>query len=178
MRGTGHPAWSALLFAASFSGAGRRGRRPRAREAPFPRIHGAVQPYDPVQARPVRAGLPGGPRLSPARLGHRRRHELHPAFPSARNGVDWGKVYGDWKAAGYETDVSIMFDNIPAKSWKDLPGTPAPTAGRSRRRSARPRHRIWSPPPRSATSRESTTTKPTAPSSRTWPAACARATRS
>ncbi len=42
-------------------------------------------------------------------------------FPSARNGVDWGKVYGDWKAGGYETDVSIMFDNVPAKRWKDLP---------------------------------------------------------
>ncbi len=42
-------------------------------------------------------------------------------FPSARNGVNWQKVYGDWKVAGYETDVSIMFDNLPAKSWKDLP---------------------------------------------------------
>ncbi len=41
-------------------------------------------------------------------------------FPSARNGVDWKKVYGDWKAGGYETDVSIMFDNIPVKDWKHL----------------------------------------------------------
>jgi hypothetical protein len=43
-----------------------------------------------------------------------------PPFPFARNGVDWGKVYGDWKAAGYETDVCIMFNDRPAKAWKDL----------------------------------------------------------
>jgi hypothetical protein len=43
-----------------------------------------------------------------------------PPFPFARNGVDWRKVYGSWRAAGYETDVSLMFDNRPAKSWKDL----------------------------------------------------------
>ena len=40
-------------------------------------------------------------------------------FPSARNGVDWAKVYGDWKTAGYETDVCVMFDNLPAKDWKN-----------------------------------------------------------
>jgi hypothetical protein len=44
-----------------------------------------------------------------------------PPFPFARNRVDWGKVYGDWKAGGYEVDVSLMFDNLPAKSWKNLP---------------------------------------------------------
>jgi hypothetical protein len=44
-----------------------------------------------------------------------------PPFPSARNGVNWREVYGAWKAAGFETEVSIMFDNLPAKSWKDLP---------------------------------------------------------
>jgi hypothetical protein len=44
-----------------------------------------------------------------------------PPFPSARNGVDWKKVYGDWKAGGYETEVSIMFDNLAPKSWKDIP---------------------------------------------------------
>ena len=43
-----------------------------------------------------------------------------PPFPFARNGVHWGKVYGDWKAAGYETDVCIMFNDRPAKAWKDL----------------------------------------------------------
>src|SRR4051794_15226655 len=45
-----------------------------------------------------------------------------PPFPSARNGVNWREVYGSWRAAGYETDVSIMFDNFPAKSWKNLAG--------------------------------------------------------
>src|SRR5687767_7251096 len=27
-------------------------------------------------------------------------------FPFARNRVDWGSVYGSWKAAGYTTNVS------------------------------------------------------------------------
>ena len=33
--------------------------------------------------------------------------------------MDWAKVYGDWKAAGDETDVCVMFDNLPAKNWKN-----------------------------------------------------------
>ena len=33
-----------------------------------------------------------------------------------------GKVYGSWKEAGYETDVCIMFNDRPAKAWKDLAG--------------------------------------------------------
>jgi len=41
-----------------------------------------------------------------------------PPFPMARNGVDWKGVYGSWKAAGCETDACILFDNLPAKSWK------------------------------------------------------------
>jgi hypothetical protein len=45
-----------------------------------------------------------------------------PPFPSARNGVRWDEVYGSWKAAGYETEVCLMFDNFPQKAWKDLPG--------------------------------------------------------
>ena len=43
-----------------------------------------------------------------------------PPFPFARNGVDWQKVYGSWKVAGYETDVCIMFNDRPPKAWKDL----------------------------------------------------------
>jgi hypothetical protein len=48
-----------------------------------------------------------------------------PPFPLARNGVDWEKVYGAWKASGYETDVCIMFNDRPAKAWKDLARDPA-----------------------------------------------------
>lgn len=47
---------------------------------------------------------------------------LVPPFPAARNGVQWNQVYGSWKAAGYETEVCLMFDNFPKKSWKDLSG--------------------------------------------------------
>ena len=42
-----------------------------------------------------------------------------PPFPMARNGVDWKTVYGSWKAAGFETDACLMFDNLPANRWKD-----------------------------------------------------------
>jgi len=45
-----------------------------------------------------------------------------PRFPLARNQVDWEELYGGWKRAGYATDVCVMFDNFPAKDWKDLPG--------------------------------------------------------
>jgi hypothetical protein len=44
-----------------------------------------------------------------------------PPFPFARNKVDWARVYGSWKEAGYDTDVCVMFDQVPAKKWKDLP---------------------------------------------------------
>ncbi len=42
-------------------------------------------------------------------------------FPLARNGVDWAKVYGEWKSSGFETEVCLMLANVPAKSWKDMP---------------------------------------------------------
>ncbi len=44
---------------------------------------------------------------------------LLPRFPRARNGVDWQEVYGGWKGVGFDTEVSIMFDNLAAKSWKE-----------------------------------------------------------
>lgn len=47
---------------------------------------------------------------------------LIPPFPAARNGVQWDQVYGSWKTAGYETEICLMFDNFPKKSWKDLSG--------------------------------------------------------
>ncbi len=42
-------------------------------------------------------------------------------FPMARNGVDWGKMYGGWKMDGYRIEASIQFDDIPATEWRDLP---------------------------------------------------------
>src|SRR3954449_2298061 len=32
-------------------------------------------------------------------------------FPLARNKVDWGRMYGSWKKAGYNIEASIQFDN-------------------------------------------------------------------
>ena len=44
-----------------------------------------------------------------------------PPFPFARNRVDWSKVYGSWREAGFETDVSIQFNQTKPDAWKDLP---------------------------------------------------------
>lgn len=41
-------------------------------------------------------------------------------FPEARNRVNWDSVYGSWKAAGFDTDCSIMFNEIKPDAWKDL----------------------------------------------------------
>ena len=41
-------------------------------------------------------------------------------FPFARNGVDWNKVYGSWKQAGYRAHACLMFDDIDPGAWKNL----------------------------------------------------------
>jgi hypothetical protein len=44
-----------------------------------------------------------------------------PRFPLSRNRVDWEALYGGWKKAGYDIDVSVMFGRTPPDKWKDLP---------------------------------------------------------
>ena len=43
-----------------------------------------------------------------------------PRFPLAKNGVDWNRVYGSWRASGWSIDVSLMFESIPRTNWKSL----------------------------------------------------------
>ncbi len=43
-----------------------------------------------------------------------------PAFPFAKNGVDWSKVYSSWRAKGWNIDVCLMFESLPQSDWKDL----------------------------------------------------------
>jgi hypothetical protein len=43
-----------------------------------------------------------------------------PQFPFARNRVNWETLYGSWKNKGFEINVSIMFNGIPAEQWTDL----------------------------------------------------------
>ncbi|MDD5351068.1 MAG: hypothetical protein PHQ12_12725 [Chthoniobacteraceae bacterium] len=43
-----------------------------------------------------------------------------PAWPEARNRVNWERVYGSWKESGYVTDVCLMFESVPQVRWKDL----------------------------------------------------------
>ncbi|MGV3486720.1 MAG: hypothetical protein ACO1RT_20040 [Planctomycetaceae bacterium] len=42
-------------------------------------------------------------------------------FPFARNRVSWEHVYGSWRAAGFKTSACVMFETLPADSWKDMP---------------------------------------------------------
>ena len=42
-------------------------------------------------------------------------------FPFARNRVSWEQVYGSWTAEGWDVNVSLMFETIPQKQWKDVP---------------------------------------------------------
>ncbi len=38
-------------------------------------------------------------------------------LPMARNGVDWGGMYGEWVKSGYRVDACIQFDDIEPKAW-------------------------------------------------------------
>ena len=55
---------------------------------------------------------------------------LLPPFPMARNRVDWGKMYGSWKRAGYRTHATLQFDDIAPGAWKDI-GRDARAYGRA-----------------------------------------------
>lgn len=43
-----------------------------------------------------------------------------PAFPRAKNGVDWQPVYGSWRTEHWEVDVCLMFESIKQPDWQDL----------------------------------------------------------
>lgn len=43
-----------------------------------------------------------------------------PPFPFAKNRVDWSKVYGSWRAEGWDIDVSLMFESIARTNWADI----------------------------------------------------------
>ncbi len=41
-------------------------------------------------------------------------------FPFAKNKVDWSKVYGSWKKAGWTIDACLMFESVDLADWTDL----------------------------------------------------------
>lgn len=43
-----------------------------------------------------------------------------PPFPFAKNRVDWSNVYGSWRKAGWDINVSLMFESIARTNWTDL----------------------------------------------------------
>jgi hypothetical protein len=121
MRGAGHSTWLALLFTAFLSAQGEGADapvsgKPRFRE--FMGLNSHTIQFKPVLYAPVCRAVRD---YHPIDWDFGDDTSFSPPFPFARNRVDWGKVYGDWKAGGYEVDVSLMFDNLAAKAWKDLP---------------------------------------------------------
>lgn len=40
-------------------------------------------------------------------------------LPTARNGVQWHELYGGWRAAGFRTISTIMFEEIKEGEWTD-----------------------------------------------------------
>jgi hypothetical protein len=121
MRGVGRSAWLAVLCAALFSALGEgadapASDKPRFRE--FMGLNSHTIQFKPVLYAPVCRTVRD---YHPIDWDFGDDTSFVPPFPFARNRVAWGKVYGDWKAGGYEVDVSLMFDNLPAKSWKNLP---------------------------------------------------------
>jgi len=43
-----------------------------------------------------------------------------PAFPFAKNRVDWSKVYGSWRTNNWNIDVCLMFESVRLNHWKQL----------------------------------------------------------
>ncbi len=91
------------------------GTKPLVRD--FMGINGHTVLFKPELYRPV-AGLVRD--YHPAEWDLGKDSDFTPPFPFARNRVDWSKVYGSWKAAGWRTDVSLMFETLPREQWKDL----------------------------------------------------------
>lgn len=44
-----------------------------------------------------------------------------PEWPFARNRVSWEKVYRSWAEEGLKISVCLLFDNMKATGWKNLP---------------------------------------------------------
>ena len=53
-----------------------------------------------------------------------------PAFPLAKNRVDWNQVYGSWRAKGWNIDVCLMFESVKQADWKNI-GADAEAYGRA-----------------------------------------------
>ena len=43
-----------------------------------------------------------------------------PGFPPAKNGVDWSKVYGSWRAKGWNIDACLMFESLKQTNWHNI----------------------------------------------------------
>lgn len=41
-------------------------------------------------------------------------------LPFAKNRVDWSRVYGSWKEAGWTIDACLMFETLPLDIWADM----------------------------------------------------------
>ncbi len=89
--------------------------RPRMRD--FIGINGHTVQFKPVLYRPVCALVRD---YHPAEWDLGQDTAESPAFPRAKNGVDWSQVYGSWRAQGWNTDVCLMFESVKRADWKNI----------------------------------------------------------
>lgn len=43
-----------------------------------------------------------------------------PAFPLAKNQVDWNQVYGSWRAKDWNIDACLMFESVKQGDWNNI----------------------------------------------------------
>lgn len=43
-----------------------------------------------------------------------------PAFPLAKNRVDWNQVYGSWRVKDWNIDACLMFESVKQADWKNV----------------------------------------------------------
>jgi hypothetical protein len=104
----------AILSAVTFpSGAGEA--RPSMRD--FIGINGHTVQFKPDLYRPVCGWVRD---YHPVEWDLGANSSVLPAFPLARNGVDWNQVYGSWRAKGWNIDACLMFESIKQADWKNI----------------------------------------------------------
>jgi hypothetical protein len=83
----------------------------------FMGLNGHTVQFRPHLYRPIAAQVRD---YHPVEWDLGRDSDYVPAFPMARNGVDWSKVYGSWRREGWHIDASMMFETLPRDRWKNL----------------------------------------------------------
>jgi hypothetical protein len=73
--------------------------------------------FKPEQYRPVASLVRN---YHPAEWDLGNDPKFMPPLPKAKNGVDWGTLYGSWKKAGWRTSASVMVESVPLQNWGEM----------------------------------------------------------